>query len=429
MAKSKLKKAFLAAAGATLFGVLGCKTYYSAPTYIRDPGEYEKRSELEVKGYETNYNLEGLVSTNSDVKVSVTESRYKHQVRKKIKVVPGLISFQVEEYGLPHVESGLAQAAKDVAAAYEDNKEKIKEFKSWGSGFHRVKIKGEEYVICNIRSESPSEEVVGELSEIETVFENRKAEKVRLLIEPANFFKTAQAIARDGVGIFEFNLPLHFKQDYVAISKESLEQTVRSAKFVAEIKQEFRDYLLNRILPHIKEATYNVRIVTDEVDESPKGSVKNGSINGSIKLYEVSQGAIDSTLEDFINTNINSKIKDVTIKLRDIDSHIPIESASMEIKSNAPEKRRLAQEYFEGGLLSWANSKIDDYVTRESVKQFDETGVLRFKVYLPSSIDTEITHKSYNFSEQNLKFEDDKLAKTIFMSELGSKVRVKVVNK
>lgn len=425
MAQNKLKKALLATVvGATLFGALGCRTYYSAPIYLRDPTEYEKSSELEVKGYETNYDLEDLVNTNSNVQVSVTESKYKNQVRKKIRVIPGLISFQVEKYGLPHVQSELTQAAKNVAAAYEENKEKIKELKSRGSGFHRVTVKGEEYVICNIRSESPKEEVVGELSETETVFKDKKAEKVRLIIEPANFFKTSQAIARDGVGIFEFNLPF-----YTAISKESLEQTVRSSKFIAEIKQEFRDYILNRILPHIKEATYTVRIVTDEVSESPKTSVTNGSINGSIKLYEVQQKTIDSTLEDFINTNINSKIKEVTIKLKDIDSHIPIEYANMEIKSNAPEKRRLAQEYFEGGLLSWATSKIDDYVVREGVKKFDETGVLRFKVYLLSSVEAEITHKNYNFLEQNFKFEEDKLAKTVYMSELGQKMRVKIVDK
>ncbi len=467
---NKLKKALLAGiAGATLFGGSGCSWKSAGVIRIDDKGApiIETIGPLEER-YNIGYSLEDLINRGSNLQVVALETKSKSSLYRqleKIKIdtkafdvvynpttelvnatLVGSLLFGIGLVAGPMVgivheldSNGLATSEmcgklrNEAKEAYESGKITFESSPNAGGWKVRLDL---------IRHETTSQEKIIKEYEIHEGSEVSRAKNIRLIATPEQLFDNCRANTDErGVGTFRFS-------NSICLSREPLEQKLKVSVLSSarNVEEKFRDYalskqeyILNELIKSIRKTDQAFEIRTDVTNGI------NGSIKGSIGTYIALVGADDiygglileriysirKEYENLINRNINSKIREVTIKLKDIDSHTPIDYAKIEIKSNAPQKRRLAQEIVgeDDTYLDFAIKRIDDYIIGEDTKTFDEEGALRFKVYLPSSFDAEIIHKKYNAVQENFKFEEDKLAKTVFMSELGQKMRVKIVDK
>ena len=148
--------------------------------------------------------------------------------------------------------------------------------------------------------------------------------------------------------------------------------------------------------------------------------VQGKTLNGESALY--------SAMESFIDQRINSRIKTVVIETKDYDSHVALSSAKIEASIASPPADRLVRDYFKEPLMDWAIERVSYYERGEVGKAFGDDGRVFFTVYVPCDMQVKITHSKYHYVQESLHFGEDKLDKTIYMSELGQKMRVRIVD-
>lgn len=219
------------------------------------------------------------------------------------------------------------------------------------------------------------------------------------------------------VKILEDILEFEFK-------KEDLIDQIKTWREIKEIKEPTRSKLLPLILNYIENKEYQIHIET--IDQSTElKEVTNDKKTISVSGYKLPTEKIYLVLEDFINQEINSKIKEARIRLIDESTHTPVKNATLEIETKAPTKQELAKQYFEDSLLEWSTSKIKDYITGQETMNYDDNGEAVLPVYTLNNYSTESTHSKYAFAKVNLDFNDPKkLKQTIEMSQDPQKIRI-----
>jgi len=294
------------------------------------------------------------------------------------------------------------------------------------------------------RTETTHEGVwIESLTGTNTLFADAKAEGTPIQASSEYFeftdeqgrIKSPVSTFTDSNGIAKFFIA-KWPDNWGFTTAELMEQ-VRSWKLIKEIKLNSitsegksiapRDSILNKILDRINERTYPVMLATTATSYSQR-IVENGEGIIYISGKEILEDQIYLAIEDFINLIINSKIRQVLIEYRDYDTHVLIENANIAAKTDAPIKEDVARLYFEGDLLTWALNKISDYMVGGFEASFGSDGIARFTLFVPYSLDCHITHPKYNYVKQSLDFRDsDK--KIIYQTEVGQKMRVKIVDK
>lgn len=159
----------------------------------------------------------------------------------------------------------------------------------------------------------------------------------------------------------------------------------------------------------------------DRVENDEKTLYLSGkTLDGESALY--------SAMESFIDKRINSRIKTVVIETKDIDSHAALSSAKIEVGIASPPPDRLIRDYFKEPLMDWAVQRVNQYERGNVNKTFGDDGRIFFTLYVPCDMQMKITHPRYHYVEESIHFEEGKLDKTVFMSELGQKMRVRIVD-
>jgi hypothetical protein len=145
------------------------------------------------------------------------------------------------------------------------------------------------------------------------------------------------------------------------------------------------------------------------------------------KIVEGENG-LYAAMESFIDQRINSHVKTVVIETKDYDSHAALSSGNIEASIASPPADRLGREYFKEPLMDWAIQRVSYYDRGEVDKTLGDDGQVLFTVYVPCDMQVKITHPKYHYVEELLHFGEDRLDKTLYVSELGQKMRVRIVD-
>lgn len=236
--------------------------------------------------------------------------------------------------------------------------------------------------------------IMDQTSKPRLIYTNKESSNIKVKISPIYLFEVNFRMTNeDGTVTFLFSeTELPYNKSF---SKESLEQKLKSSKLVLEIKEQYRNDLVNEILKRTEEK--QERVVVETIEESTDLEKKvNDSKSTIIGLYKIPEEKIYTVLEDFINQEINSNIVNWRARVKDATSGMPVEDARMEIKTNAPSKEELIKKYFEGNLVVWGITKVKDYIRGEEIfKEYDKDGILILPVYKLSTYETETQHKHY----------------------------------
>ncbi len=251
---------------------------------------------------------------------------------------------------------------------------------------------------------------------IETIHHN-KPKNIKVQASPKELFENyLTKTGNQGIATFSLNLKrLPFNK---AFSKETLEEKLKNSELVNDIKEHIRDQLLKEFYKRIVKYPLELKFETKEEAISEEIlKVTNDSKKTKTSIYTVPEEKIYMVLEEYINKEINSKIKEVRIKVKDASTHTPVRNANLEIKTQAPTKLDLAKKYFEDELLNWSLRKIKTYITGTETIKYDDNGTAVFSAYILNNYKTETTHPKYRFVILNFDFSNKKLKKTIYMSK------------
>ena len=207
------------------------------------------------------------------------------------------------------------------------------------------------------------------------------------------------------------------------------------------IKEPAESFIAKYLINHAESETnvYQIRIETNVVDA--KNDEKN--VDFTIDRWIITNSLLEEAVKQFVEEEFNSKIKKASITLLDFESHTPItltkddrESYNpakivLEPITKIPSKEDLMKPYFEGKYLQTASATLKDYITTKSEISIDvERGEASFYVYPPSDFKVKITHQKYHhISDEIIGFSKDSLDKEVYMSKIGKKVDLKIVDK
>lgn len=156
-----------------------------------------------------------------------------------------------------------------------------------------------------------------------------------------------------------------------------------------------------------------------------------------IKILTISKRKLEGLLEDLKTKGFNNNIWATKLYLKDIDSRTELSEVKLKIKGeDIPEYRSTKNVFtaFKGELLEnikgmHIGEHIKDYVGNvERSFISDNEGEIQLPVYLNGTYHIELTHPKYHFVKQTIRF-DTQQPKEILMSELGTKVRVEILDK
>lgn len=446
----KGKKAFLTGlAGLTLMYASGCSWKYAGSFII----EEKKRTEtvlVKERGHVTNYRINKVTNTNSGVEVKILEDKILYKIYLKIPIIQ---ETEFKVYYNPTGELVLIGTAGGIllgfgtiyaliAGIVHESKEEGYESEEWRRKFcqemrdRKILLKPKEnYPLTAIKCEEGHiKEKSGDswsISEREgNLHIDKNSSHTQVRTNPGSMFSNPSILTNEeGIATFLFDeISLPYNRSF---SKENLEQKLKSSKLASEIKGQYRINLINEMIKRAEEKLEKITVETAEetVDLEKVGGIGfeqrvNDSKSTTISLYEIPEEKIYLVLEDFINQEINSKIKEVRIMLIDESTHMPVKNANLEIETGAPSKQELAKQYFEDSLLKWSTTKIKSYITGQETMKYDDNGESVFSVYTPNAYKTESTHSNYAFAKFNFDFSDPKnLKQTIEMSQDPLKIK------
>ncbi len=209
-------------------------------------------------------------------------------------------------------------------------------------------------------------------------------------------------------------------------TKKGLEKAVYQSPLVQQIQPAIREQFIKEILKDT-DVTEEVEIETREIPANRNETVINISQKMALHYYEVKRDVVYSLVKAFVEENINSSIGELKLTNKDQVTRMPINKYNLEFNSQAPEKSKLVEPYFSGELQQYAEELIPDYLTGEGELN-DLNSKNTFKVYFPSKIVIQLTHKDYYFLQGMLNLEPTLLKKEAeviaYMSDKGTKITI-----
>lgn len=268
-----------------------------------------------------------------------------------------------------------------------------------------------------------------------TQFENEPAINIPVRIEANHFeFHTIQGYRSKLVDTFtddkgHVSSQIASEPYNWAFTGHDLLRKVESWETLQYVKSDVSSKVLSFLSEEMYLKEYPITIETIQMPSRDYSKVENDRAEIMIPGVEVHPDAVYSACRTFIDRKINSRIKQATIKLKNIDSHARISLATFEGTIVAPSKQGLLSPYFKEPLMDWASSEVLDYTVGDFSTTSGDDGSIVFSVYVPCTMELEITHPKYYFAKQAISFTEESLEKTIYMAELGTKMRVRVVDR
>jgi len=240
---------------------------------------------------------------------------------------------------------------------------------------------------------------------------------------------------KDGALKVEIKIP---QEDNMFLNKEDLKRA-----HWKNIKEPAESFITKYLINHINDAAggiedYNISIETKV--QNAKNDVKY--VHLATTRWRINSSMLEEAVKQFVEEEFNSKIKKASITLLDYESHTPITLTKDDRESYNPakivlepikvsSKEDLMKPYFEGKYLQIALATLKDYITTKSEISIDvERGEASFYVYHPSDFKVKITHQKYHhISDEIIGFSKDSLDKEVYMSKIGKKVDLKIVDK
>ncbi len=229
----------------------------------------------------------------------------------------------------------------------------------------------------------------------------------------------------DAQGILNLTIVDYSSNWYM--DKKSALDNINNNNLFEDINPEYRSEFTALAKELIVPKTLTISLETNE-SSTEMIKVVNDRKKIEIEGYTYNKGHLYKMVDKFVDREINRKIGDVKITLKDYDTHIEISGAKFEGYISRISKTDIAKRYFKGDLVDYAADQIGDFTVGIVKENFYSNGEISFKVYTPCEIEFEITHPDYNYANKTIKFDGAWQSKTIYMSELGKKVRVKIVD-
>lgn len=245
------------------------------------------------------------------------------------------------------------------------------------------------------------------------VYKDRPAKNISVQInESEKIFKT------NNEGLF------YLKDDTdlgLCFTTRGLENKLYEYPLIQNINPQFRGEVIKKVSDKSTKKNFPLTIETKESTNQPNiEKIINDSKIFNVPSFYIDENYIFEEVNSIIQNKINSQIKTLELLVKDDVTRMPILGYSLELKTNAPSKKQLAEVYFNGKLVDYSINKIRNYLTTNQLftnLDFKNT----FRVYSPCELTLELTHPNYNFLKGNIKIEEDG-SKTAYMIEKGTKV-------
>lgn len=131
-----------------------------------------------------------------------------------------------------------------------------------------------------------------------------------------------------------------------------------------------------------------------------------------------------SVIQAFVQKTLNLHIRQVRIKIIDIDSQYPIHNAEVTIIGQPPTPRRLLENYFpEHRQLNYAVDVSPHYVLDIEKATTNHYGAA-FSLYHPFTYRLQITHPDYFYTSRELEIAENDQVITVMISKLHTKVEI-----
>jgi hypothetical protein len=206
------------------------------------------------------------------------------------------------------------------------------------------------------------------------------------------------------------------------VSREGLEKRLYELPLIQEIKPRTRELLRKRFLEAASVYGNQITIETREQPSHVSEKVENCKKILKFNYYQLRDEDIYNVVRQFVDEEINSSMKTLSLVVKDDLTHVPISGSDFEFSTDSPSKSELAGRYFTGGLRDYAENSILDYLYgKGKIERLPDE--IQMRVYSPSNIFLEVTNPKYNFVSGKIAVNGD-IKKTVYMVDKGSKVRV-----
>lgn len=205
--------------------------------------------------------------------------------------------------------------------------------------------------------------------------------------------------------------------------------SVRKSDVFNYFKQDAIPNVMTFLEDEIFDKSFPVTVSTIVAESATDIKVINDEKQIDIPGKTISPEAVYSAAGSLISKMINDNIKTVTISVKDYDSHAAVNSGTVKARIKAPEVQYLLQPYFKEPLMDWAEDQISYYNNGEVEQTFGDDGQVFLSLYLPSHVEIEVIHPKYFFVKESMSFSLDNTRKTLYMSEKGQKMRVRIVDR
>lgn len=147
---------------------------------------------------------------------------------------------------------------------------------------------------------------------------------------------------------------------------------------------------------------------------------------GAWHSYQYSYQTYDlrSTIDSFVNWEINANSKPVTIRVYGAESRYPIQDAKVTIKGTPPSRLRLLSKYFKNlDLLNYALKVAPNYADNQATI-YSSLGGTKFNLYYPFEYDIEISHPDYFYKTTHLNVDRNTEVVDVFLERLFTNARI-----
>ncbi|HTY43678.1 MAG TPA: hypothetical protein VMC80_00335 [Patescibacteria group bacterium] len=258
-------------------------------------------------------------------------------------------------------------------------------------------------------------------------YQKRPAANTNVVLSLDRFTKRTKTNSEGSVNLGTFMQSMginYFFPDKVP-SEGELEEIVKEFPLSQQIKKSTLDVLMGELVKDIYHNATQLNVATDEKPSQGEG-VENASKSFTVDYYGLSSDDIYRAVQGFVERQINSYIKTVTIDVKNRASRVPINGENFDITSDAPSPMELAGKYFTDNLMEFARKQIRDYIYGECLEQ-NLPARVTLSVYTPSKISYEVTHPDYEYVTDSVSVSGDKKG-IVYMEDLGSKIRVETQN-
>lgn len=195
---------------------------------------------------------------------------------------------------------------------------------------------------------------------------------------------------------------IEYPKNFAFIKKDVI-QKIKNDSTIEKIKLNIRKQITSSLSTKINEKYYPIEI--EVKGKNLEDILFNQNISCYVKGYEWKKEDLYSTLKNFIDKEINSKIKNITIKAISKKNSKPIENVIIQMKYFGPLPKELAQRYFKEDLITWSLRYITKYDIK--TKKTDYRGIAKFKVYTPCKLEIDATHEDFLSPLNTIKIEKD----------------------